>query len=86
MASRKTPVSLEPAEGAGPAGELHAAWRLPSGQDLVSFALATGFAAQPLLEKENGDETAPVDSTRRGRSPKRIQDRPETPNGVRREG
>ncbi len=24
-------------------------WRLPSGEDLISFALATGFAAGPLL-------------------------------------
>ena len=25
-------------------------WRLPSGEDLVAFALATGFAAGPLAE------------------------------------
>jgi len=27
-------------------------WRLPSGQDLISFAVATGFALQPLLEDQ----------------------------------
>ena len=25
-------------------------WRLPSGDDLIAFALATGFAAGPLAE------------------------------------
>lgn len=25
-------------------------WRLPSGEDLIAFALATGFAAGPLAE------------------------------------
>ena len=38
-------------------------WRLPSGEDLVAFALATGFAAGPLAEPmmvagESGRRTA----------------------------
>lgn len=32
-------------------------WRLPSGQDLVSFALATGFAARTLLPGEEDDSS-----------------------------
>ena len=29
-------------------------WRLPSGEDLIAFALATGFAAGPLAEIVTG--------------------------------
>lgn len=48
-------------------------WRLPSGEDLISFALATGFAAGPLLPgpvapvSERGSELA-----RSGRSRRRM--------------
>lgn len=30
-------------------------WRLPSGEDLIAFALAAGFAAGPLAEPVIGD-------------------------------
>ena len=75
MATRKTSVESPPA----PCGETESgahdmeetAWRLPSGQDLISFALATGFAVQPLLdgraavdrEKETEFDTAEVRRT-----------------------
>jgi hypothetical protein len=37
-------------------------WRLPSGQDLISFALASGLAARPIMADLGG-----VDGTRRAR-------------------
>ncbi len=78
MASRKVPAPALPQadEPAGvPARTQAATWRLPSGQDLVSFALATGFAAQPLLE----EQAAPRDRVLT------VEDQPQAVNGVRRE-
>lgn len=48
-------------------------WRLPSGEDLISFALATGFAAGPLLPGpvEQGVER-PAELTRNGRQRRRM--------------
>lgn len=39
--------------GAGSAAS-ECEWRLPSGEDLIAFALATGFAAGPLAEPVMG--------------------------------
>ena len=47
-------------------------WRLPSGQDLISFALATGFAAGPLLNAEDdGPQSDPESAERRERARRR---------------
>lgn len=37
--------------GAGPDG---GGWRLPSGEDLISFALGVGLAAVPLVQLNGG--------------------------------
>jgi len=61
MATRKlsgeSALRPDPQPAAGPTTD-PAEWRLPSGQDLISFALATGFALQPLLE----GQLAPADA------------------------
>jgi hypothetical protein len=31
-------------------------WRLPSGQDLISFAMSTGFTVHPLFREEPEQE------------------------------
>ncbi len=53
----RAPLPPAPTEGSGYGGD--AEWRLPSGEDLISFALAAGIAACPLLEvspmSERGD-------------------------------
>ena len=48
-------------------------WRLPSGEDLISFALATGFAAGPLLP-EPAEQTVvqPAGVARHGRQRRRM--------------
>jgi hypothetical protein len=86
MASRKTGAFPHPGPAVPIEGETGPAWRLPSGQDLVSFALATGFAAQPLVgesaqlrEVLGSGERAPV-------ARKEVLDRPEATHGGRREG
>lgn len=59
-----TRVPLAPAPtGGGGFGE-DAEWRLPSGEDLISFALAAGIATCPLLEVSPMSEvaTAPEES------------------------
>ena len=61
MATRKLSAELALRPGQEPAAEAvpdPTEWRLPSGQDLISFALATGFAMQPLLE----GQLAPADA------------------------
>ena len=61
MATRKlsgeSAIRPAPHQAAEPATD-PTEWRLPSGQDLISFALATGFALQPLLE----GQLAPADA------------------------
>ncbi len=44
----RVPLSPAPTGGCGMGEESE--WRLPSGEDLISFALAAGIAACPLLE------------------------------------
>lgn len=51
-AESPVPVPEEPPRGVEPD-----AWRLPSGEDLISFALATGLAASPLAAPPVADET-----------------------------
>jgi hypothetical protein len=52
MGSRKTApgTTTDPAQPAP--GEVSQDWRLPSGQDLISFAMSTGFTVRPLLAEE----------------------------------
>jgi hypothetical protein len=46
-----------PADTSSPVAQSE--WRLPSGEDLISFALAAGMAASPLLgSEEKAIETA----------------------------
>lgn len=48
-------------------------WRLPSGEDLISFALATGFAAGPLLPGPVEQVAArPAGMARHGRQRRRM--------------
>lgn len=58
----RVPLAPAPTDGNG-FGE-DSEWRLPSGEDLISFALAAGIAACPLLEvapmSESSDEMAPA--------------------------
>lgn len=58
----RVPLSPAPTDGSG-FGE-DSEWRLPSGEDLISFALAAGIAACPLLEvapmSECGEEAPEV--------------------------
>lgn len=55
----RVPLSPAPTDGSG--FGVDSEWRLPSGEDLISFALAAGIAACPLLEvspmSESGEET-----------------------------
>lgn len=59
--------SLDPSvEVASPAGEA-GGWRLPSGEDLISFALGVGLAAGPLAAI---DGAAPARRTVLSQAPK----------------
>jgi hypothetical protein len=48
LSAARVPLAPAPTGGSEPAGDSE--WRLPSGEDLISFALAAGIAACPLLE------------------------------------
>jgi hypothetical protein len=52
MGSRRTApdTTTDPAQPAP--GDVGQDWRLPSGQDLISFAMSTGFTVRPLLAEE----------------------------------
>ena len=67
MGSRKTPPGTvaEPATPATP--EACQEWRLPSGEDLISFAMSTGFTVHPLFQDESGPD---VENTKSGRPAK----------------
>lgn len=53
MGSRKTApgTTTDPAQPVP--GESGQEWRLPSGEDLISFAMSTGFTVRPLLADES---------------------------------
>lgn len=50
-------TSAKAKRGSAGAASSECEWRLPSGEDLIAFALATGFAAGPLAELTMGAGT-----------------------------
>jgi hypothetical protein len=67
MGSRKTAPGTT-TDAAQPApGESGQDWRLPSGEDLISFAMSTGFTVRPLLAEE---PDVASDSEKNGQSSK----------------
>ncbi len=70
MANRKSAPGTHPAPAISRYAAAVPEWDLPSGEDLIAFALSTGFTMRPMLDSDAHEESdsVPEKSCRPSRS------------------